>query len=114
VFLTVAAGSRRQVRFITTCSYLTGTSKDFMKAKVYVSKLPYEHVGPEVTRSQDDERPQDDDWRLHLADDLKEAQDHTQVELRNKLKINDQRSLHQSTRYQMKNQRLRAGTQEQS
>ncbi|GJR42720.1 hypothetical protein Tco_1310823 [Tanacetum coccineum] len=76
--------------------------------------IEYEHVGPEVTRSQDDERPQDDDWRLHLADDLKEAQDHTQVELRNKLKINDQRSLHQSTRYQMKNQRLRAGTQEQS
>ncbi|GJY25000.1 hypothetical protein Tco_0399726 [Tanacetum coccineum] len=111
----VAAGSRRQVRFITTCSYLTGTSKDFMKAKVYVSKLPYEHVGPEVIRSQDDERPQDDDWRLHLADDLKEAQDHnTQVELMNKLKIKDQISLHQSTRYQMKNQRLRAGTQEQS
>ncbi|GJR89217.1 hypothetical protein Tco_0213228 [Tanacetum coccineum] len=39
VFPTVAAGSRRQVRFITTCSYLTDTSKDIMKAKVYVSKL---------------------------------------------------------------------------
>ncbi|GJW18883.1 hypothetical protein Tco_0026319 [Tanacetum coccineum] len=36
----------------------------------------YEHVGPQDTRSQDGERPQDDDQRLDLADDLKEAQDH--------------------------------------
>ncbi|GKC00062.1 hypothetical protein Tco_0986198 [Tanacetum coccineum] len=66
------------------------------------------------SQAQDGERPQDDDYRLHLADDLKEAQDHTQVDLRNKLKIYDQRSLHQSTRYQMRNQRQQAGTQEQS
>nr|GEX44202.1 hypothetical protein [Tanacetum cinerariifolium] len=59
-------------------------------------------------QEQDGETPQDDDWRLLLADDLKEAQDHLQVELRNKLKTKDQRSLHQSTRYRMKNQRLRA------
>ncbi|GKE95363.1 hypothetical protein Tco_1580218 [Tanacetum coccineum] len=65
----------------------------------------------QMSQAQDGERPQDDDLRLLLADDLKEAQDHTQVELRNKLKIKDQRSLHQSTRYQMKNQSLRAGTQ---
>ncbi|GKB96122.1 hypothetical protein Tco_0982259 [Tanacetum coccineum] len=31
----------------------------------------YEHVGPKVTSTQDGERPQDDDKRLHLADDLK-------------------------------------------
>nr|GEU62415.1 hypothetical protein [Tanacetum cinerariifolium] len=36
----------------------------------------YEHVGPQDTRSQDGERPQVDDQRLDLADDLKEAQDH--------------------------------------
>ncbi|GJZ92639.1 hypothetical protein Tco_0664704 [Tanacetum coccineum] len=46
---------------------------------------------------QDGKRPQDDDLRLLLADDLKETQDHTQVELRNKLKIKDRRSLHQTT-----------------
>nr|GEW08916.1 integrase, catalytic region, zinc finger, CCHC-type, peptidase aspartic, catalytic [Tanacetum cinerariifolium] len=32
----------------------------------------YEHVGPEVTRSQDGKRSQDDDKRLCLVDDLKE------------------------------------------
>ncbi|GJV52925.1 hypothetical protein Tco_1448666 [Tanacetum coccineum] len=36
----------------------------------------YEHVGPQDTRSQDGERPQVDDQRLDLADDLKEAHDH--------------------------------------
>ncbi|GKE71324.1 hypothetical protein Tco_1529396 [Tanacetum coccineum] len=36
----------------------------------------YEHVGPQDTRPQDGERSQDDDQRLDLADDLKEAQDH--------------------------------------
>ncbi|GJX10525.1 hypothetical protein Tco_0200384 [Tanacetum coccineum] len=36
----------------------------------------YEHVGPQDTRSQDGKRPQVDDQRLDLADDLKEAQDH--------------------------------------
>ncbi|GKE21477.1 hypothetical protein Tco_1432989, partial [Tanacetum coccineum] len=36
----------------------------------------YEHVGPQDTRSHDGERPQANDQRLDLADDLKEAQDH--------------------------------------
>ncbi|GJR51761.1 hypothetical protein Tco_1402282 [Tanacetum coccineum] len=36
----------------------------------------YEHVNPQDTRSHDGERPQADDQRLDLADDLKEAQDH--------------------------------------
>ncbi|GJV05495.1 hypothetical protein Tco_1343151 [Tanacetum coccineum] len=34
----------------------------------------YEHDGPQDTRPQDDERSQDDDQRLDLADDLKKAQ----------------------------------------
>ncbi|GKA70516.1 hypothetical protein Tco_0776655 [Tanacetum coccineum] len=29
-----------KVKFITICSYLTDTSKDIMKAQVYISKLP--------------------------------------------------------------------------
>ncbi|GKC45695.1 hypothetical protein Tco_1063417, partial [Tanacetum coccineum] len=39
----------------------------------------YEHVGLEVTRSQEGKRSQDDDKRLCLVDDLKEAQIHIQV-----------------------------------
>ncbi|GJT41213.1 hypothetical protein Tco_0941078 [Tanacetum coccineum] len=35
----------------------------------------YEHVGLEVTRSQEGKRSQDDDKRLCLVDDLKEVQD---------------------------------------
>ncbi|GJZ69714.1 hypothetical protein Tco_0633264, partial [Tanacetum coccineum] len=41
----------------------------------------YEHVGPEVTRSQEGKRSQDDDKRLCLVDDLKEDQVHIQVKL---------------------------------
>nr|GEX16833.1 DNA-directed DNA polymerase [Tanacetum cinerariifolium] len=36
----------------------------------------YEHVGPQDTRPQDDDRSQVNDQRLELADDLKKAQDH--------------------------------------
>ncbi|GJT57535.1 hypothetical protein Tco_0992589 [Tanacetum coccineum] len=40
-----------------------------------------------VTSTQDSERPQDDDKRLHLADDLKKLKDHIQRQAqRNKLK----------------------------
>ncbi|GJS71263.1 hypothetical protein Tco_0704104 [Tanacetum coccineum] len=39
----------------------------------------YEHVGPEVTRSQEGKRSQNDDKRLCLVDDLKEVQVHIQV-----------------------------------
>ncbi|GJY22554.1 hypothetical protein Tco_0396212 [Tanacetum coccineum] len=39
----------------------------------------------QMLQAQDGERPQTDDQILDLADDLKEAQDHTQVMLRNKL-----------------------------
>ncbi|GJY55582.1 hypothetical protein Tco_0454697 [Tanacetum coccineum] len=39
----------------------------------------YEHVGPEVTRSQEGKRSQDDDKRLSLVDDLKEALNHIHV-----------------------------------
>ncbi|GJW64102.1 hypothetical protein Tco_0115986 [Tanacetum coccineum] len=39
----------------------------------------YEHVGLKVTCSQEGKRLQDDDKRLDLADDLKEAQHHMQI-----------------------------------
>nr|GEW00904.1 hypothetical protein [Tanacetum cinerariifolium] len=65
-------------------------------------------MSAQMSQEQDGETPQDDDQRLLLADDLKEAQYHIQDKLRNKLKTKDQRSLHQSTRYCLKNQRLRA------
>nr|GEW92938.1 hypothetical protein [Tanacetum cinerariifolium] len=42
----------------------------------------YEHVGPKVTSTQDGKRSQDDDSRLCLADDLKDAQNHMQVKLK--------------------------------
>ncbi|GJY06618.1 hypothetical protein Tco_0373672 [Tanacetum coccineum] len=35
----------------------------------------YEHVGPEVTRSQEGKKSKDDDKRLCLVNDLKEVQD---------------------------------------
>ncbi|GKB27735.1 ribonuclease H-like domain-containing protein [Tanacetum coccineum] len=42
----------------------------------------YEHVGLKITSTQDGKRSQDDDKRLCLADDLKEAQVHVQVKLK--------------------------------
>ncbi|GJR78523.1 hypothetical protein Tco_0149308 [Tanacetum coccineum] len=39
-------------------------------------EVSYEHVGPQDTRPQDGERPQGDDPRFDLVDDLKEAQVH--------------------------------------
>ncbi|GKD26579.1 hypothetical protein Tco_1232793, partial [Tanacetum coccineum] len=57
------------VYFITACSYSTDTSNDLMKAQVYVSKLPCHH-------HKTAKRPQVDDQRLDLVDDLKDAQDH--------------------------------------
>ncbi|GJT23111.1 hypothetical protein Tco_0893048 [Tanacetum coccineum] len=42
----------------------------------------YEHVGPKVTSTQDGKRSQDDDSRLCLADDPKEAQIYMQVKLK--------------------------------
>ncbi|GKA18356.1 hypothetical protein Tco_0698193 [Tanacetum coccineum] len=42
----------------------------------------YDHVGPKVTSTQDGKRSQDDDSRLCSADDLKEAQNHMQVNLK--------------------------------
>ncbi|GKA05984.1 hypothetical protein Tco_0685104 [Tanacetum coccineum] len=63
------------VYFITACSYSTDTSNGLMKAQVYVSKLPMS-MPVQMSQAQDGERPQVDDQRLDLADDLKEAQDH--------------------------------------
>ncbi|GKD29071.1 hypothetical protein Tco_1239849 [Tanacetum coccineum] len=39
----------------------------------------YEHVGPNVTSAQDDDKIKNDDKRLCLVDDLKEVQVHIQV-----------------------------------
>ncbi|GJZ28430.1 hypothetical protein Tco_0573077 [Tanacetum coccineum] len=47
----------------------------------FQDKERYEHVGPKVTSSQEGKRSQDDK-RLDLADDLKEALDHMQVKLK--------------------------------
>ncbi|GJZ93437.1 hypothetical protein Tco_0665502 [Tanacetum coccineum] len=77
----VAAAGPRQVRFIATCSYSTDICKDIMKAQnfkkdgysSFQDKEKYEHVSSKVTSSQEGKRSQDDDKRLDLADDLKEA-----------------------------------------
>nr|GEU85595.1 hypothetical protein [Tanacetum cinerariifolium] len=58
----------------------------------------YEHVGLEVTRSQEGKRSQDDDKRLCLIDDLKKVQDsHTSQACYNKLKpkVNDHYNISQ-------------------
>ncbi|GKC51441.1 hypothetical protein Tco_1074186 [Tanacetum coccineum] len=47
----------------------------------------YEYVGPEVTRSQEGKRSQDDDKRLCLVDDLKEVLNH--IHIKSKPKVND-------------------------
>ncbi|GJR99470.1 hypothetical protein Tco_0315979 [Tanacetum coccineum] len=45
----------------------------------------YEHVGPEVTRSQEGKRSQDDDKRLCLVDDLKEVLNH--IHIKSKIQV---------------------------
>ncbi|GKF25966.1 hypothetical protein Tco_0081860, partial [Tanacetum coccineum] len=57
----------------------------------------YEHVGMKVTSTKDGKRSQDDDKRLCLADDLKEAQFHMQVKLKgtnSKPKVKDHYAYH--------------------
>ncbi|GJS71432.1 hypothetical protein Tco_0704273 [Tanacetum coccineum] len=44
----------------------------------------YEHVDLKVTSTQDGKRSHDDEKRLYLTDDLKEAQVHMQVQLKGK------------------------------
>ncbi|GJY53241.1 hypothetical protein Tco_0444905 [Tanacetum coccineum] len=83
----VAAAGPRQVRFIVTCSYWTDILLKLKNFKKYgysnsQDKEKYEHVGPNVTSSQEGKISQDDDKRLDLADDLKEAQVHIQVKLK--------------------------------
>ncbi|GJS20401.1 hypothetical protein Tco_0449033 [Tanacetum coccineum] len=54
-------------------------------------------VFPMVTSTQDGKRSQDDDKRLYLADDLKEAQNHMQVKLKgtsSSLKSKDRYTYH--------------------
>ncbi|GJV87355.1 hypothetical protein Tco_1531293 [Tanacetum coccineum] len=55
------------------------------------------HAGLKVTSTQDGKRSQDDDKRLYLADDLKEAQNHMQVKLKgtsSSLKSKDRYAYH--------------------
>nr|GEW22983.1 retrovirus-related Pol polyprotein from transposon TNT 1-94 [Tanacetum cinerariifolium] len=47
----------------------------------------YEHVGPQVRRSQEGKRSQDDDKILCLVDDLKEVLNH--IHIKSKPKVND-------------------------
>ncbi|GJT64332.1 hypothetical protein Tco_1015812 [Tanacetum coccineum] len=58
------------VHFLTACSYSTNTSNNLMKAQKSMS-MPVQ-----LSQTQDGERPQVDDQRFDLADDLKEAQVH--------------------------------------
>ncbi|GJY81097.1 retrovirus-related pol polyprotein from transposon TNT 1-94 [Tanacetum coccineum] len=65
-----------QVRSIATCSYPTDILlklKNFKKDEFtsFQDKQRYEHVGPNVTSTQDGKRSQVDDKRLCLVDDLK-------------------------------------------
>nr|GEY33053.1 hypothetical protein [Tanacetum cinerariifolium] len=64
-------GFMRLTRFIATCSYSTDVYKEIIKAQLSYQEK-YEHVGLEVTRSQEGKRSRDDDKRLCLIDDLKE------------------------------------------
>ncbi|GJY74573.1 hypothetical protein Tco_0479004 [Tanacetum coccineum] len=93
-FLTMVAVSPCQVEANTTCSYSTDIYKDIMKAQnikkdgytCFQHQEQYEHVGPEVTRSQEGKSSQDDVKRLCLVDDLKEVQDHIHVKLKIQVK----------------------------
>ncbi|GJV98020.1 hypothetical protein Tco_1549597 [Tanacetum coccineum] len=76
-----------RIEVIATCSYLTKIVlklKNFKKDDYtsFQDQETYEHVGPKVTSSHEGKRSHDDDKRLDLADDLKEAQDHIQVKLK--------------------------------
>ncbi|GJU97577.1 hypothetical protein Tco_1326848 [Tanacetum coccineum] len=53
----------------------------------FQDKERYEHVGLKVTSSQEGKRLQDDDKRLNLVDDFKEAQDHIQVKLKEQVQV---------------------------
>ncbi|GKC91433.1 hypothetical protein Tco_1152082 [Tanacetum coccineum] len=54
---------------------------------VIQDKERYEHVSPKVTSLQEGKILQDDDKRLDLVDDLKEAQDHIQVKLKEQVQV---------------------------
>ncbi|GKD81645.1 hypothetical protein Tco_1348484 [Tanacetum coccineum] len=56
-------------------------SKEYIKMD-----MEYEHVGPEVIRSQEGKRSQDDDKRLCLVDDLKKAKDHIHIKSKIQMK----------------------------
>nr|GEU55428.1 retrovirus-related Pol polyprotein from transposon TNT 1-94 [Tanacetum cinerariifolium] len=67
--------------FITACSYSTNTSKELIKVQVTMNNQAFTikksiSMPVQLSKAQDGKRPQVDDQRLDLADDLKEAQVH--------------------------------------
>ncbi|GJT39340.1 hypothetical protein Tco_0939205 [Tanacetum coccineum] len=70
--------SRANIKQALGRSILTDSKVKNIKKDGYTRfqhQAQYEHVGPEVTRSQEGKISQDDDKRLCLVDDLKEVQD---------------------------------------
>ncbi|GKA88892.1 hypothetical protein Tco_0810704 [Tanacetum coccineum] len=90
VILMVDAAGLRQVKIHRHMLILDRHIDEVLKLKnfkkdertSFQGQEKYEHVGPKVTSTQDGKRSQDDDSRLYLADDLKEAQVHMQVNLK--------------------------------
>ncbi|GJR73223.1 hypothetical protein Tco_0085588 [Tanacetum coccineum] len=96
-FLTVVAVSRGQVKGLYHMIILETTYINDKVLKLKNIKKDgytrlqhqeqYEHVGLEVTRSQEGKRKQDNDKRLYLVDDLKEVLNH--IHIKSKPKVND-------------------------
>ncbi|GKD13663.1 hypothetical protein Tco_1198070 [Tanacetum coccineum] len=86
----VAAAGSRQVKIHSHMLILDRHTDEVLKLKnfkkddysSFQDQEKYEHVGLKVTSTQDGKRSQDDDKRLCLVDDLKEAQVHMQVKLK--------------------------------
>ncbi|GKD50367.1 hypothetical protein Tco_1279343, partial [Tanacetum coccineum] len=88
----VRKGKMQTKRELTLEQTQQGVSDEVMNFKKdgyssFQDKEKYEHVGPKVTRSQEGKRSQDDDKRLGLADDLKDAQDHIQIKLNEQAQV---------------------------
>ncbi|GJR55849.1 retrovirus-related pol polyprotein from transposon TNT 1-94 [Tanacetum coccineum] len=69
--------------YLITCSIYTDQRRIVVIATVFdEDQEKYEHVSLKVTSTQDGKISQDDDSRLYLVDDLKEAQVHIEVKLK--------------------------------
>ncbi|GJR35242.1 hypothetical protein Tco_1210926 [Tanacetum coccineum] len=88
----IPAAAQDKSRFIATCSYSIDKYKYIMKAQLknikkdgytrFQHQEQYEHVGSEVTRSQEGKISQGDDKRLCLVDDLKKVLNHIHIKLK--------------------------------